>query len=159
MAFSGGEFTEAQRHWATYEKEAYAIVQFHCQDGFSILGIPTSAHLYRISELFYDLAPFALLPNSPRHVLFKCHSGAIHLSLYEILDNHIEGNKNVFANNLTKWSKEDRETTVQRVVALCTIWSYSSFNQGNNKGNDRGDCKRANQTWNPCWIWMERGWI
>lgn len=57
------------------------------------------------------LAPLALRPNSPRHVLSKVHRSPIHLSRFEFFKNHIVEKNNAFADFLTRWSKGYRSAS------------------------------------------------
>lgn len=105
MAFLKERFTGAQKNQTTYEKEANAIVQtFERLDYFFWETMQT--HVFKAyKNLLHAFALLALRPNSTKHVLLKVHRWAIHLYCFELLLNDIEGAPNIFADMLTRWSK------------------------------------------------------
>lgn len=80
IAFIAGKLTGSQQNWTIYEKELYAVAQtFDRMDNVFWGWLPV--HVFTDHRnLLYVFAPLALLPNSPKHVLSKVHSWAIHLS-------------------------------------------------------------------------------
>lgn len=87
-------------------------------NGLFVLGRATSTCIHRSPKYPLCFAPLTLRPNSPIHVLSKVHWRVIHLLRFEFMIDHIEGENNVFANVLARWSKGYRNIRAQQKKLL-----------------------------------------
>lgn len=115
------EFKCSQKNCTTYVKDAYAIVKpFDRLD--NLLWRSQKVHIFTTHEnLLYGFAPLALQPSSRTHVLSKFHPWEIHLSRFSFSTEHIDGHKNLFADILTRRSREYRTESARlgEIAALC----------------------------------------
>lgn len=110
LAFLGGKCNGSPWSWSTYEKEAYAAVRSFEKLDY-LFWEWSHTHVFPdYGNLLYFFSPLALRPNSPRNVLSKLQRWAIHLSRFELYIKYIERAPNVFADILTRRSKNFRVT-------------------------------------------------
>lgn len=105
LAFLGGSFAGSQKSWTAYENEAYAIVCTFNRLDYILWGLHPVHIFTGHSKQLFAFALLAFPPNSPRHILSKVHRCAIHLSRFEFSIDHVDGNTNVCADILSRWTK------------------------------------------------------
>ena len=110
LAFISSSFKGAEMNWSTFEKEAFAIYQtFQKLDYMFASRIP---HVYTDHRnLLFIFNPCSLEPALGRHVVSKVQRWALYLSSFQYTIEHVSGNKNVFADILTRWLKGYRRNT------------------------------------------------
>ena len=123
LAFLGSSFNDAQRNWSTFEQEGYAIFQVFEKVDYLLLT-ERPVHVFTDHRnLFFVFAPLAMEPTLGRHVVSKVQRWALFLSRFDYMIEHTEGEKNVFADILTRWTKgyrNDHTSTRSRVCSLLT---------------------------------------
>ena len=102
LAFLGAAFKGAERNWSTFENEAFAIYQaFKKMDYLFYSDKP--AHVFTDHRnLLFVFAPLALEPALGRHVVNKVQRWALFLSQFPYVIEHVDGDRNVFADILTR---------------------------------------------------------
>ena len=105
LAFLGSQFKKAELNWTMFEKEGFSIFQvFEKMDYLLMSGRPV--HIFTDHRnLLFVFAPLALEPVLGRHVVSKVQRWALFLSRYSYVIEHIDGDDNVFADILTRWTK------------------------------------------------------
>eukprot|EP00171_Calliarthron_tuberculosum_P001247 IDg1247t1 len=102
LCFLSGKFTGASYNWSMPEKEGFAIVESMCR-----LDYLTSGHVVSIftdhANLVYLYDPYGRNPGIARHTASKLMRWAIKLSGFRYVVEHIPGDKNVWADMLTRW--------------------------------------------------------
>lgn len=74
-----------------------------------LLWEPTSTIIYfDHANMVYTFPQLAMRRNVPRYVLAKVHHWAIHMSRFEFVIEHIPGIKNIFADLLSRSSRDRR---------------------------------------------------
>lgn len=110
MTYKGGTFTGAQLYWSVAEKEAYPIVKA-CEDLQYLL---LRSHGFKIfcdhRNLIFMLAPH---PEVKKHVRGKLLRWSLKMAEYRYTIAHIEGEKNVWADVVSRWGGA-KPPTVQR---------------------------------------------
>ena len=123
MGFVGGEFTKSEVNWSTFEKEGFAIFKTFQKLDYLFLG-SQDVHVFTDHKnLLYVFAPCALAPVTGNHVVSKVQRWALYLSRFNYNKEHIDGNKNIFADILTRWGRGHRSYRVKnpRVCSLLTM--------------------------------------
>lgn len=118
LAFLGAAFKGAELNWSTFEQEGFAIYQaFKRLDYLFYSDKPT--HVFTDHRnLLFVFSPLVLEPALGRHVVNKVQRWALYLSQFPYVIEHIEGNRNIFADILTRWLKGYRsERRGLRVMA------------------------------------------
>ena len=108
LAFLGSAFRDAQTHWSTFEKEAFAIFKtFERMD--YLLQSNGPAHIFTDHRnLLFVFAPRALEPALGRHIVSKVQRWALYLSRFSYIIEHIRGEDNACADMLTRWTRGHR---------------------------------------------------
>lgn len=111
LAFLGAAFKGAEIGWTTFEKEAFAIFQtFEKLDYLLMDSKP--AHVFTDHRnLLFISAPLSLEPALGRHIVSKVQRWALFLSRFPYIIEHVDGDLNVFADILTRWTKGYRRET------------------------------------------------
>lgn len=123
LAFLGAAFKDAERNWSTFEQEGFAIYQAFKKMDF-ILYNDKPTHVFTDHRnLLFVFAPLALEPALGRHVVNKVQRWALYLSQFPYVIEHVEGERNVFADILTRWLKGYRSERrgVRRMCKLARI--------------------------------------
>ena len=106
LAFLSGNFKGASANWSVPEKEGYSIVtsmmkldyMTMCENGVSIY----TDH----RNLLYIFDPKGQDANVSQHVVSKLTRWALKLSAFSYTITHISGESNVWADMLTRWTKQ-----------------------------------------------------
>lgn len=102
LAFLGSEFKKAHITWTTDEKEAFAIFQaFKKLDNLFLNGQDTRIFTDHRNFLFV-FSPLEVEPSLGKHIISKVLRWAIYLSNFDYVIEHIDGERNVFADILTR---------------------------------------------------------
>ena len=123
LAFLGAPFKKAEINWSTFEQEAFAIYQvFKKLDYLFCDDQPT--HVFTDHRnLLFIFAPVALEPALGRHIVGKVQRWALYLSRFTYVIEHVDGEKNVFADILTRWLKGYRseKRSLRKMAKLSRI--------------------------------------
>ena len=114
LAFLSSAFTKCQRNWTTFEKEGYAIFQTFSKVDYLFLNGQETHVFTDHRNLMFVYAPTALEPALGRHVVCKVQRWALYLSRFDYIVEHIEGKDNVFADILTRWTRDYRNNAEAR---------------------------------------------
>ena len=131
MCFLSGAFKGSSKNWSVPEKEGFAIVEAMCRVDYLIMGREVSiytdhANLVRL----YD--PYGLNPGVPRHTASKLMRWAIKLSAFRYIIEHLPGEKNVWADMLTRWAVAPKSTINSNRVAKLKSLMMAPINPGSN---------------------------
>ena len=119
LAFLGGEFNETEKRWTTFEQEAFAI--FSAFDKLSYLFHGETTHVFTDHRnLLFVFAPLAMTPTLGRHAVSKVHRWALFLSRFDYILEHIDGESNVCADIMTRWSRNYRKENRQ-LRTVCSL--------------------------------------
>lgn len=89
--FLSGSFTEREKHWPTYERESFAIVQaFRNLDYMLACDTSTDVSTDHLNLLF-TFNPFSMLPSLGRHKVLKVVRWALYLSYFTYRLEHVPG--------------------------------------------------------------------
>ena len=115
----GGPLKGAELNRSTFEQEAYAIFQvFEKLDYLFMEKQPVHVSTDHRNPVFV-FAPLALEPALGGHIISKVQRWALFLSRFIYVIEHIDGCSNIFADILTRWTKN------YRVEKLSTKAIYS----------------------------------
>lgn len=105
LAFLSAPFSEAQEHWTTFEKEAFAVVQSFRKMSHLFACDDTTTVFTDHRNLLFTFHPSALDSSLGRHKIMKVIRWAIFLSTFSYTIQHIAGDENVMADILTRWMR------------------------------------------------------
>ena len=108
LAFSSSALNKCQRNWTTFEKEGYAIFQTFSKVDYLFLNGQETHVFTDHRSLMFVYAPTALEPALGRHVVCKVQRWALYLSRFDYILEQIEGKDNIFADILTRWTRDYR---------------------------------------------------
>ena len=118
LAFLGSAFGVTQRRWTTFEKEGFAIFQAFNKIDY-MLTCQKECHVYTDHRnLLFIFAPLALEPALGRHIVSKVQRWALYLSRFSYVIEHVEGERNVFADILTRWTRGYRGDKARTVCSI-----------------------------------------
>lgn len=106
LCFLSGAFTGSSFNWSMPEKEGYAIVEAMCRLDYLVCGNVVSIFTDH-ANLVYLYDPFGRNPGIPRHTASKLMRWALKLSAFRYIVEHIPGEKNVWADMLTRWAVKE----------------------------------------------------
>lgn len=174
LAFLSSAFKKAELGCSTFEKEAFAIVQVFKKLDYLLLT-QRPVHVYTDHRnLLFVFNPLSLEPVLGRHIVSKVQRWALHLSKYSYTIEHIEGDKNVMADIMTRWfsgyrNKRAASRKVRHIVITSDMvpsTSDSSFiwptvdeiraSQQNHIGNKPN---MASGQRDGLWVYQGRTWI
>ena len=120
LAFLGGAFKGAQLNWSTFEQEAFAIFQTFEKVDYLLMD-EQPVHVFTDHRnLLFVFAPYAFEPTLGRHIASKVQRWAIYLSRFSYVIEHVDGNANVFADILTRWTRGYRSEKA-RTQSVCAF--------------------------------------
>lgn len=108
LSFLSGSFRGSSENWSIAEKEAFAVVESMSRlDYFTAAG---EVSLYTDhANLVYIFDPVGHNPGICKHTASKLLRWALKLSGYRYVIEHIEGERNVWADMLTRWAVKPRD--------------------------------------------------
>ena len=120
LLFLSGSFTGSARSWSVPENESFPIVEAMCRLDYIITGI-TVAIFTDHASLVYLFDPYGQNPGIARHTACKLMRWAVKLSTFRYVIEHLAGDRNVWADMLTRWAVQERN--IVRVSKLQTLKS------------------------------------
>ena len=109
LAFLSGSFTGSSSRWSIPEKEGFAIVESMTRLEHLTVGRVVSIFTDH-ATLVYLFDPIGQNPGIARHTASKLMRWALRLSSYSYVIEHISGDKNVWADMLTRWAAPSNQT-------------------------------------------------
>lgn len=103
LCFLSSAFTKASLNWSVPEKEGFAIVQSMCRLDYIICGRTVSIYTDH-ANLVYLFDPYGRNPCIARHTASKLMRWALKLSAFRYVIEHVTGERNVWADMLTRWA-------------------------------------------------------
>jgi len=103
LSFLSGSFTGASANWSIVEKEAFSIVESMTKLEYLIAGKEVSLFTDH-ANLIYIFDPVGQNPGIARHTANKLMRWALKLSGYRYVIEHLAGERNVWADILTRWA-------------------------------------------------------
>jgi len=107
LSFLSGAFTGASANWSIVEKEAFSIVESMARLEYLIAGKEISLFTDH-ANLIYIFDPVGQNPGIARHTANKLLRWALKLSGYRYVIDHLSGERNVWADILTRWAVKPR---------------------------------------------------
>ena len=103
LCFLSGAFKGSSKNWSVPEKEGFAVVESMCRVDYLVMGREVSIYTDHANLVqLYD--PYGKHPGIPRHTASKLMRWAIKLSAFRYVIEHLPGERNVWADMLTRWS-------------------------------------------------------
>ena len=103
LCFLSGAFKGSSKNWSVPEKEGFAIVESMCRVDYLVMGREVSIYTDHANLVqLYD--PYGKHPSIPRHTASKLMRWAIKLSAFRYVVEHLPGQRNVWADMLTRWA-------------------------------------------------------
>ena len=103
MCFLSGAFKGSSKNWSVPEKEGFAIVEAMCRVDYLVMGREVSIYTDHANLVqLYD--PYGRNPGIPRHTASKLMRWAIKLSAFRYVIQHLPGDRNIWADMLTRWA-------------------------------------------------------
>ncbi len=103
LCFLSGAFKGSSKNWSVPEKEGFAIVESMCRVDYLVMGREVSIYTDHANLVqLYD--PYGKHPGIPRHTASKLMRWAIKLSAFRYVVEHLPGERNVWADMLTRWA-------------------------------------------------------
>ena len=104
ISFVSGSFRGASERWTMPEKEAYAIVTSVIRLSHFLVAVNGFSIFTDHKNMVYMLSPSRFQGTVARHVVHKVQRWAIRLAEFNFTVEHIPGEKNVWADILTRWA-------------------------------------------------------
>lgn len=109
LCFLSGAFKGSSRNWSVPEKEGFAIVESMCRVDYLVMGREVSIYTDHANLVqLYD--PYGKNPGIARHTASKLMRWAIKLSAFRYVVEHLPGDRNVWADMLTRWAVQSKAT-------------------------------------------------
>ncbi len=134
LAFLGSAFRGAQLQWSTFEKEGFSIFSAFEKCDYLMMGENPVRVFMDHRNLRFVFAPTVLEPALGRHIVSKVQRWALFLSRFSYEIDHVQGNRNVFADILTRWAQGNRRTeraarSPQTTVASVCVQEDGRYSQ------------------------------
>lgn len=116
LSFLSGSFKNSSERWSIVEKEAFSVVESMTKlDHFTALG---EVSLYTDhANLVYIFDPYGRNPGISKHTAHKLMRWALKLSTYRYVIEHLAGERNVWADILTRWAVKPRSKVSSLKIA------------------------------------------
>ena len=108
LCFLSGAFTGSSANWSMPEKEGFAVVEGMCRLDYLVLGRNVSVYTDH-ANLVYMYDPYGRDPGISHHTASKLMRWALKLSAFRYVVEHISGERNVWADMLTRWAVKPRD--------------------------------------------------
>jgi len=118
LSFLSGAFSGASANWSIVEKEAFSIVESMTRLEYLIAGKEVSLFTDH-ANLTYIFDPVGQNPGIARHTANKLMRWALRLSGYRYVIEHLPGDRNVWADILTRWAVKPK--TCVRALSLARL--------------------------------------
>jgi len=121
LCFLSGAFKGRTMNWSTPEKEGFAIVEAMCRLDYLVTGHTVSIFTDH-ANLVYMYDPYGRNPGMSRQTATKLMRWAIKLSAFRYIVEHLPGERNVWADMLTRWAVQPRTSVnAKRVAAIKSL--------------------------------------
>ncbi len=131
LCFLSGAFKGSSRNWSTPEKEGFAIVESMCRIDYLVMGREVSIYTDHANLVqLYD--PYGKHPGIPRHTATKLMRWAIKLSAFRYVVEHLPGERNVWADMLTRWAVTRKKTVSSQNAGKIKSLMIAPVNPGAN---------------------------
>ena len=123
LAFLSGAFTGSSSKWSVPEKEGFAVVESMCKLDYLLHGRHVVIYTDH-ANLVYLYDPVGQNPGVARHTACKLMRWALKLSAFRYVIEHVAGEKNVWADMLTRWGscpKSSAHNTSVKSLLLAPI--------------------------------------
>lgn len=110
LAFLSGAFTGSSSKWSVPEKEGFAVVEAMCKLDYLLHGRHVVIYTDH-ANLVYLYDPVGQNPGVARHTACKLMRWALKLSAFRYVIEHVAGEKNVWADMLTRWGSSPTSST------------------------------------------------
>ena len=133
----GSGFQVAELGCSTFEKEYFSIFQTFMKLDYILLTQDRS-HVYTDHRyLLFVSPPFALEPDLGRLIVSKAQRWALYLSQFLYVIEHIAGERNVFADILTRWCRGYRRVEAKQTKPkICALNTADNAQQDQSYLND-----------------------
>ena len=150
LCFLSGSFRNASSNWSVPEKEGFAIVESMTRLDHIVMGRQVNIFTDH-ANLVYLYDPHGKNPGMPRHTATKLMRWALKLSAYRYVVEHLAGERNVWADMLTRWAVRTADTVKAKSVAAKALM-LSPIQPGTDKafdmptGKDLRDAQKKSKT-------------
>ena len=129
MCFLSGAFKGSSINWSVAEKEGFAIVEAMCRIDYLVMGREVSIYTDH-ANLVHMYDPLGRNPGMPRHTASKLMRWAIKLSAFRYVVEHLPGDRNVWADMLTRWAVSPRKLISSSRTAKIKTLMMAPINPG-----------------------------
>lgn len=120
LSFLSGSFSKSAFRWSIVEKEAFAVV--HSMSQLDYLTASGVVHLFTDhANLTYIFDPYGCNPGISKQVASKLMRWALKLSGYRYIIEFLPGDRNVWADILTRWGSTP--TIVSKKSKLASLYA------------------------------------
>ena len=139
-------FKGSSRNWSVPEK-GFAIVESMCRVAYLVMGCEVSVYTDH-ANLVQLHDPYGKHPSIPRHTASKLMRWAIKLSAFRYVVEHLPGERNVWADMLTRWAVYPKSSVCTDKVGRLKSLMMCPINPGLSEEFDWPTCKEiiASQT-------------
>ena len=134
LYFLSGSFKNASSNWSVPEKEGFAIVESMTRLDHIVMGRQVNIFTDH-ANLVYLYDPHGKNPGMPRHTATKLMRWALKLSAYRYVVEHLAGERNVWADMLTRWAVKTPDAVKAKTVAA-KVMLLSPIQPGTDKAFD-----------------------
>lgn len=121
LCFLSGAFKGSAANWSVPEKEGFAVVEAMCRLDYLIAGRSVSIFTDH-ANLVYIYDPYGSNPGIARHTANKLMRWALKLGEFRYTIEFLPGEKNVWADMLTRWAASPNHiVSNSKVVALKSL--------------------------------------
>ena len=129
LCFLSGAFSGSAANWSVPEKEGYAIVEAMCRLDYLVMGREVNIFTDH-ANLVYLYDPYGRNPGISRHTASKLMRWALKLSAFHYVVEHLPGERNVWADMLTRWAvSSNRSINAAKVIKAKSLM-YAPINPG-----------------------------
>jgi len=105
LAFVSAAFKDTESRWTMFEKEGYPIYQVFKKMDYLFIT-EENVRLYTDHRnLLFVFSPLSFEPSLGRHAVSKVLRWALYLSRFSYVIEHVAGEKNIFADMISRWYK------------------------------------------------------
>ena len=126
LSFLSGSFTGSAANWSMPEKEGFAVIEGMCRLDYLVAGKTVFIYTDH-ANLVYMYDPYGRNPGIPHYTASKLMRWALKLSGFHYVVEHIAGERNVWADMLTRWAVQPRNKV--SVLSLKSVM-YAPINSG-----------------------------
>ena len=129
LCFLSGAFKGSSKNWSVPEKEGFSIVESMCRVDYLVMGREVSIYTDHANLVqLYD--PYGKHPGIPRHTASKLMRWAIKLSAFRYVIEHLPGDRNIWADMLTRWAVRPKSFVSTKNIGRFKSLVMSPINPG-----------------------------